>query len=359
MSIDFSLGRWEQVRENYARWWEGRLERPLIHLTVTGRQPDRPEPRLRFEGFTAFYGLDVSPEDIVDRWDYDLSSLEFLGDAFPSVWPNFGPGVAAAFMGAGLYADGTTCWFLPHKVRDITELDLSYRTDSPWLRHIKEICRAAMDRWEGLVQVGMTDLGGTLDILATFRPGKNLLLDLYDHPAEVKRLTWKVHEAWWRYFYEIDAVLKPVNPGYTAWTPIFSATPYYMLQCDFSYMIGPEMFEEFVKPELQASCRRLSHPFYHLDGPGALRHLDALLSIPELRGIQWVPGEGQPDCTHWPNVYKKIRDAGKLIQIWGNMQTLDAIVEQLGSATGIIIFSTVNNAQRSSALEFLDRYGIR
>jgi len=39
----------------------------------------------------------------------------------------------------------------------------------------------------------MTDLGGNLDILSTFRPGTDLLLDLYDHPEDVKRLTGEAH----------------------------------------------------------------------------------------------------------------------------------------------------------------------
>jgi hypothetical protein len=90
----------------------------------------------------------------------------------------------------------------------------------------------------------MTDLGGNLDILASFRPSDALLLDLYDHPEDIKRLTWQAHEAWWRYFNELNAVLRPPNPGYTAWTPIFSESPYYMLQCDFCYMIGPDMFDD-------------------------------------------------------------------------------------------------------------------
>ncbi|MGQ9662249.1 MAG: hypothetical protein ACUVWX_07940 [Kiritimatiellia bacterium] len=312
---------------------------------------------MKKELFTAFYDWSVSASEIVDRWDYDLSTLEFLGDAFPSVWPNFGPGVVAAFLGADLYPDGTTCWFRPREVQEISDLKLHYRADSPWLQRIKEICRCAMERWEGLVQVGMTDLGGGLDILLTFRPGERLLLDLYDTPQEVKRLTWEIHDAWWRYFEEINAVLRPINPGYTAWIPIFSASPYYILQCDFSYMIGPEMFEEFVLPELRASCRRLAHAFYHLDGPGARSHLDHLLSIPELKGIQWIPGEGQPDCTQWPDVYRKIHRAGKLIQIWGDMETLDTILKQIADTRGVIVFSSFSRSERRSAIEFLQKYG--
>ncbi len=62
-----------------------------------------------------------------------------------------------------------------------------------------------------------------------------------------------MHKLWWQCFDDINAVLQPVNPGYTAWTPIFCREPYYIQQCDFAYMIGPETFDEFIKPELEAT----------------------------------------------------------------------------------------------------------
>ena len=43
-----------------------------------------------------------------------------------------------------------------------------------------------------------------------------------------------------------------------------------MLQCDFSYMISPNMFKRFVVPDLTACCDHLDYGFYHLDGKGEL-----------------------------------------------------------------------------------------
>ncbi|MCX7014080.1 MAG: hypothetical protein NTW86_16255 [Candidatus Sumerlaeota bacterium] len=356
MAFGFTQDQWSEIRANARRWWAGELKRPLIQLRVPGRGPGRPEPALPHKARAAFYDLSVPAERIADRWDYDLSRFHCLGDAFPVQWADFGPGVMAAFMGARLNADGRTCWFHPETLQEIPDIEFRYDPDNAWLRRCKDLHRAAAERWEGRVQVSMTDLGGNLDVLSTFRPAERLLLDLYDHPDAVKRLTWEAHELWWRYFEELNGVLQPANAGYTAWAPIFSSDPYYMLQCDFCYMIGPAMFDEFVKPELEASCRRLGHAFYHLDGPGQLPHLDSLLTIQELKGVQWVPGAGAPDCAHWPEVYRKIRDAGKRIQVLGDLQALDAVVEQLGSAEGIVY---VGNAKTvDEANEALRRYGV-
>lgn len=358
MAIDFSEERWATIKADARRWWAGELGRPLIQFTLGGRDPQRPAPKLpRVSLDTTSYDLKVSPADIVDRWDYELSCRRFLGDAFPYVWPDFGPGVIAAFIGGRPDPGRNTVWFHPEREQEVQDIRWRYEANPAWSKRIEDISRAALERWGSMVQVGMTDLGGNLDILSTFRPSEKLLLDLYDSPDAVKRLTWEAHELWWRYYDRFNAVLQPRNPGYTAWAPIFSTEPYYMLQCDFCYMVSPAMFDEFVKPELAASCRRLSNAFYHLDGIGQLPHLDSLLEIKELKGIQWVPGDGQPGMTHWPEVYRKIRKAGKLIQIWGDLHTLDVLAEQLGSAEGIVMFGNAKPGQEAAVRDLLRKYG--
>jgi len=358
MAIDFSQERWKTVKKNARDWWDRKLGRPLIHITLTGRSPGRPEPRLPCVAKEKnAYDLAVTPEEIVDRWDYDLSCREFLGDSFPSVWPDFGAGVLAAFMGARAEPGADTIWFHPDKDREPADIRFSISPGNVWQRRIEDICRAALARWQGLVQVSMTDLGGNLDILSTFRPGEKLLFDLVDCPDEVKRLTWDGHKLWWRVFDEINAVLKPLNPGYTTWTPIFSESPSYMLQCDFCYMIGPEMFDEFVKPELEASCEKLDHAFYHLDGVGQFKHLDSLLSIRELKGVQWVPGAGKPEGEHWPDVYRKIIKAGKRAQFVGDWRNFDKLADQTGGAENYIVFGSAPASQRREVESFLKRHG--
>jgi hypothetical protein len=358
MDIDFDTAGWDRIRETSARWWAGELKRPLLYITRKDRDPGRQEPALPWKKYAAAYDFSVSAEAIIDRFDYEISRLRFFGDAFPHFWPNFGAGVIAAFLGAHLESREETCWFLPDRRQEAGEIEFRFDPENTWYRRVSDLCLAAMGCWDGMVQVAMTDLGGNLDIISTFRPGEQLLLDLYDHPEDIKWLTWKANEVWWSYFDALNTMLRPVNPGYTSWTPIFSNAPFYMLQCDFCYMIGPDMFDEFAKPELAASCRRLDHPFYHLDGPGQLAHLDSILSIPELKGVQWIPGAGALDITRWPEVFTKIRDAGKFIQFFGDIRDLDVIIEQLGSPEGIMLISWETNVSESEIAETLAKYGV-
>ena len=197
----------------------------------------------------------------------------FLGDGFPHVCPNLGPGVIAAFMGAELVNGHDTVWFHPKEEIGIGDLELELDVENPWYRRCRDLVIAAMNRWQGSVQCAFTDLGGNLDILSVFRPAEKLIYDLYDSPEHVKRLTWKAHELWWRCFEDFSTLTEGINPGYSTWAAILSDKPHYMLQCDFCYMIGPEMFDKFVRPELKASADRLANAFYHLDGRGQLGHL--------------------------------------------------------------------------------------
>jgi 5-methyltetrahydrofolate--homocysteine methyltransferase len=358
MPIQFEKSRWDRIRKDYRAWWAGKLKRPLIQMRMgKARDPGRPEPKLPYLPFTSHYDLKVSAEAIVDRWDYEVSKVEYLGDSFPAIWPNFGPGVAAAFLGCELHNTERTTWFHVTEERPVADVHLRFDPENVWFKRVCDICRAAMDRWQGQVQVGLTDIGGNLDIVSSFRPSERLLLDLYDDPENVKRVTWEAHEMWWRYYEAIHGILRPVNPGYTAWTPIFSSEPYYIMQCDFAYMIGPDMFREFVRPEIAKTAAKLTNSFYHLDGKGQLPHLDHLLDIKELKGIQWVPGGGAAEIDEWPDVFRRIRQAGKLIQFNDTMERFDRVVEQLGSPEGMILMTTVEPQDRQRAEAFLKKYG--
>ena len=362
MSMDFSKERWDKVKDDARKWWAGELGRPLIQARLSGRDSGREESAAPYHYYTSFYDFSVSAEEIIDAWDYNLCCTEFLGDAFPQVFPNFGPGSIAAYMGAKLENGDNTTWFHPEKMLDITELDFEYLPDNKWLQRTKDVVQAAVNRWQDRVCVSLCDLGGNMDILSTFRPSEKIMFDLFDHPEDVKRLVWKAHEMWWKYFEEFNAITTPSNPGYSTWAEMYSEEPSYILQCDLCYMVSPEMFEEFVKPELIATSEKLTNVFYHLDGPGQLRHLDSLLQIDSISGIQWVPGAGSPDVTEWPDVYKKISDAGKKIHLIppyssDPFKAIDIISEQTGRADNIIYHFRGDISQRAEVEAMLKKYG--
>jgi hypothetical protein len=52
--------------------------------------------------------------------------------------------------------------------------------------------------------------------------------------------------------------------------------------------------------------------------------------LEKLRGIQWIPGDGQPPPEEWLPLLKRIRDGGKLCQLSVSPEGALTIVRELG-----------------------------
>jgi 5-methyltetrahydrofolate--homocysteine methyltransferase len=331
MSLDvhFTDENWERLREDWTAWWKGELDRAIV---LTGQKivPNGVElPHA--PGFTAQFPLEMPADEVIDRYEPHLAAQRWHGDNYPKWWPNFGPGVMAGFMGATVKVDERTVWFEPAERVEPADLHFEFDEENVWWRRVLELTATAVKRWDGKVAVAHTDLGGNLDILASFLTTERLLYYLVDCPDEIARLVGEITKLWIRYYDKLYQVIREARRGTTPWAAIWSPGRCYMMQSDFCYMISPAMFERFVLPDLTACCEMLDHPFYHLDGKGQLPHLDLLLGIEKLRGIQWIPGDGQPPPEQWPDVLKRIRAAGKLCQLYVTPEGALKIAREVGA----------------------------
>jgi 5-methyltetrahydrofolate--homocysteine methyltransferase len=327
--LQFSAKDWDRIRHDWTAWWHQEIDRPMVIVNA-----------LEFDGGEKFCVQGFGDWDMEQRTypiepvlDYHQRILEaeyFYGDSWPRWWPNYGPGIMAGFIGAHVQNDANTVWFEMSDSPALADIHPEYQAENFWWQWVKEITQAAVQRWEHEVTVACTDLGGNLDILASLRGSQNLLTDLCDVPDEVDRLVDEITHLWLRYYDELFEIIHVAENGTTSWAPLWCPGRYYMLQSDFAYMISPAMFERFVMPDLETICNHLEYGFYHLDGKGQIPHLDMLLSIENLRGVQWIPGDGQPPAHEWLPLLKRIRDGGKLCQIYATPQGALDVVRELG-----------------------------
>jgi 5-methyltetrahydrofolate--homocysteine methyltransferase len=313
--IRFNDKQWDNVIGNYRKWWKGELGRPILPLIIHGADAGRPKPDVPSPQFENCGDFSISAEAVIDRVDYDLSCCEFYGDSFPCVrMAHFGPGIMAAFLGAKAEPVKETVWFHPVKQVPIKDLHFTYDENNIWLNRIKDLYRAGMKKWGGNVCMSMTDIGGGMDVLASFLTTEGLLYEVLDNPKEVKRLCNEITGLWLRYYRELAEIIKEQRV-FSDWSSQLCEKPTYMLQCDFSYMIGIDTWKEFVHDDLAIISAAIEKAFYHLDGIGEIIHLDDLLSINSISGIQWVPGAGEPETRDWCDLFAKISKAGKKIQM--------------------------------------------
>jgi 5-methyltetrahydrofolate--homocysteine methyltransferase len=329
MTIDlqFTPQDWERIRQDWTAWWNLELDRPMVVLDI--HEPQYASFVPQFEGWR--FEQDSFPiDEILLHVQNSLERTAFYGDFWPRWWPNFGAGIIAAFLGASVEVDENTVWFEPLKSPGLADIHLEYAPDNFWWRWVKSITRAGVDRWGNQVQVAISDIGGNLDILASLRGTQSLLMDLYDAPEVVDRLLAEITQLWLRYYDELYDITKTANLGCSPWATMWSPGKFYMLQSDFSYMISPAMFERFVLPDLETICNHLDYSFYHLDGKGQIPHLDMLLAIENLNGVQWIPGDGTPPSEEWLPLLKRVRDAGKLCQLYVTPEGALTVARELG-----------------------------
>lgn len=346
--LEFSAADWARIARDWGAWWAGTLDRPLAFIEIDARTGQVWTP----EGHLTQYGLETPVAELLDAEEQSLRQIEVYGDAYPKWWVNFGAGAVAAFLGSPVeYATGTT-WFSPLPgLEALADLHPVYDHDNPWWRRVQEVTRGAVARWGARVAIGLTDLGGNLDILASLRGTDRLLMDVIDVPEEVERLREAITALWLRYFDTLCAMIAPAGRGITCWAPCWAPDRGYMLQSDFCYMISPRMFRRFVLPDLTACCNAMDYAFYHMDGKGQLPHLDQLLSIPTLRGVQWQPGDGQPRADGWLDVLARIRQAGKLCQVYVTPAGALTIARALGGRG--FLFHIVDELRREDVRDFL------
>lgn len=345
--FDFSEENWEDHNQNWETWWAGELERPLLII-------ENP-PRHRLPEEVTYDFLADSPVDqYLDYYQARLEGTQLFGDAWPKWFPFFGAGVVAAFLGAELFCapEELTIWFKPRSGLDTLDFSGFYRPDNFWWQRVQAITQAAVERWGSQICVGYTDLGGNMDIIASLHDTQILLMELIDRPQEIETARHQIAEFWGKYFADLNKITGRNRRGQTPWAPIWAPGSCYMFQSDFSAMISPKMFERFILPDLVTASQQVEYAFYHMDGKGQIPHLDFLLSIENLRGIQWIPGDGQPPPQDWLPLLKRIRDGGKLCQLFVNVAGAIRIVRELGGKG--FAFYILDDLDENRAKAFVD-----
>ena len=328
MKLHYSAQDLHRVKQDWIAWWNGTITHPFFGIeAVDDSLAGMP---FIYNEVTLVESEELIAEQILDGVEEFGAGIHWFGGAYPKFWPNYGPGLMAAFLGSPLHIRPDTVWFDSLPLEKLEDIQPQFDPENLWWQRVKKLTRLANERWKDSAIIGVTDLGGNLDILASLRSSEKLLLDLVDSPEDVVRITAVITDLWMRYFDELYDLTCGKETGCSGWSPMWAPGKFYMLQSDFSYMISPRMFKRYVMPDLTACCDFLDFAFYHLDGIGQLNHLDQILSIPTLRGIQWIPGAGQPEPEEWLDVLKKIRDAGKLCQVYVTRAGMQKIISALG-----------------------------
>ena len=355
---------WQQTQEKFRGWWQrSNSGRPLMIVTARKDGVDTQLPsELAIQSVNDRYR---DAERMVARFRYYCETREFLGESFPNISADFGPGSMAGYLGSNIVFNHDTVWF-DHFIEDWSEVP-EFKFDSKnswWIEHynlIKKVRELAGDDF----YVGIPDIIENIDILASMRGANDMIFDLIDEPEEVEKRINELDNTYFEYYDRFYDLAKDKDGGscYTVfqiWGPGRTAK----IQCDFSAMISPQQFRTFVQPSLNKQAANLDQVLYHLDGPDAIKHLDAVLEIDKIDALQWTSGDHGPDGTleDWYEIYDKARAAGKSLWIkvysgefndW--VAGIERLVARYGSEAMFLHLPEMSKVQAEEILAYADK----
>jgi hypothetical protein len=338
----------EAVKDKLQAWWEGAEMRTPCLLMST------PDPS----------ALPIPDTQDLEQywWDVDWG-LEFAlrriagqrprGVALPYHWPDWGASTFAGVLGARMQmVRKETFWAYPvcNRIEDV--LDIQLGADSRFARTVNEMTRRSVACSTDHHFVACYPMVGIADILAGLYGTQKLLLAMLEEPLGVRRAMQHLTRLWLAEFDRVCGLIESAgNPGHMTWMAIWAPGRACATQEDFSFMISAEMYRRFCLPPLAELIDALEYAMYHLDGPGALTHLDTLLGIPRLRAIQWVPGAGHEAVAQWYELIHRILDGGKSVEVFARPEEVPGLVREVGCRGLLIHCGEVSEAEADGLLE--------
>lgn len=357
---------WERARNKWRAYWKRQnTGRPL--MCVMAAKPEcrdaEKEALLRPQNAEDKY---FNAERIVERFRYFCETHEFMGESFPNLSVDLGPGSMAAYLGCEVEFEGDTVWYEPF-VKDWTAYKpLIFDPGQKWFSKHLEVFRRARELAGEDFYLCIPDIIENLDILASMRGTQDIIFDMIDTPEEVKKRIAQIDDIYMEYYDRFYEIVRN-NIGGSSYTvfQIWGEGRTAKLQCDFSALISPGQFREFVQPSLRKQAGKLDNVLYHLDGPDAIKHVDALMEIDEIDALQWTSGDHGPDGTmeEWYPIYDKAVAAHKSLWIkvytgevgdW--IERVDRLVKRYGSNAMFLFFPMMERDQARRLLDHAEEH---
>ncbi|MDD5705025.1 MAG: hypothetical protein PHR35_03810 [Kiritimatiellae bacterium] len=315
MELEFKKD-FEAAVEQWGRFWKGKNNRPAVSAIL-------PKPGVATVDKPEYAsGAREDFEPVIDKLLQWAETHEFLADAIPFYYLEFAADHFAALLGADLkFSEAKPGgWAVPF-VRDLDHAEIRFDRDGYWWRRTVEFAEALRARCDGKLLIASNTLVANLDALAAIYGTEHVLIAMIENPDAVHSALAQIDQAHEHILEALSELLDYPCFGSITRHGMYNAGRVNVPQCDFSCMISPDMFREFVVPYLTREIRRLDSVEYHLDGPGAIKHLEALCEIRELDLVQWVPGAGQGEQRDWTALFDRIDALGKGQLRWGRADT--------------------------------------
>jgi len=316
---------WENAQKRLEAFWQNEIiDRPCIQIYAPAPKEDYDE--VDFIKDCDKEALWNDPETVFRNFRAGYMRTRYMGENLPVLYPKW-PGVEL-MMGSDALYDIGTIWIKPN-VETILDLDVDQVSmEHPIVQALLNRVSYCAEHGKGEAFVGMPSMCVPGDTIAAACGYGNLLVDLMENKEEIMIAEAKLTVLWKKLYDALYDAVDQHMKGSCSWLPAWYPGRGALLEFDMAAMVSPEMFHWYL-PFLLERAEHVEKTIYHLDGPDALVHLDALLAQKEIHAIQWEPGVASENILDWIPVMQKIQAAGKGLYVAGPRYKPEAVLELL------------------------------
>lgn len=336
------IPQWPQLRCRYRAFWDKTVvdDRIIAHIQNPNPHPPEPEDWM-LEASEDKY---IDPEKLYRFMAWRCTSWNWHADLFQYKLASYGPNVFAGFCGGRPVFGADTVWHEP-VIDSLDESDKIHfdPENRYWKIHVETVAWFSK-RLAGDEQLGMTDLGGPADWIASLMGAENFLIATATEPDRMRdfalRLATECNRAYDLLYPKITAC----NDGIVNWMPVWSDRPMGTIQDDMSMNFSPEMYQNVFFPALKAMAAHTEHTVLHWHD-GCSHHVERLMAhIPEIDVVQFGHDPNTGPFRDYLGVMRKIQAAGKRLFI-SCVEAQDAsfFIDHLDPRGLLMIINTTND----------------
>ncbi|OGS21665.1 MAG: hypothetical protein A2252_11715 [Elusimicrobia bacterium RIFOXYA2_FULL_39_19] len=356
------LKGYDKQLERISAWWQGKIiDRACIDFRIIKQE----QPRSVANACWISPEQEPDMEKMVDCFIKQTKATQHYGEALPVLHHLFGnrgtPMTIAGYLGGEMEFGESTTWY-KHKIDNWDEFKIEFDPENIWWKRSKKLFEITIEKAKQNNCIpSFPDYGDIFTIFSVLRGSQELVFDVIDNKETIIKARDRLLKFRNKYHQEQYSLYSKYFHGDNTWL-MWAPGKTEAIQCDFSVLISPPLFEELVIPEIEQMGRYYDYLVWHLDGPDEIKFLDRLLEIPQIKAIQWQQGAGKPSPSNWLPMLKKIQEHKRSIIVYPKDENEIKILLQELSPEGLFIsggFTGKTDQEAQALIKMVEKLSVK
>ena len=314
--IDFGQTRREaEALDRHRAFWRDEIvDRPLVLALAAGNQqgPDWSPHGSRKE-------WDLNPQWHRSRAQAYLAENVFVADSLPLVSLMVGLDITHNAVLAGgdyHYASGGQCLGYTRGRFALDRPIPPFAPETGWIKALEECYRVVLAEVGSQAAVNGTMTLDPLSSLFSLQEPTEFLLEMARGSSRIQQRRRELTQSYLAFYEHFYSLLRDNGHGITgSWLQMYVEGRFESVRCDFSLLLSPELFGEYVVTQLEEICLHMDRTLFNMSSVEHHRFIPQLAAVPGLDGVFWNPEPWRGRVADHLPWLRQIRELGMRLEI--------------------------------------------